>query len=248
MGIYPWMPGGRIALKGEPDSQTAAAACLQSVTHRSFYARYIKRPADLAVSTLALIACLPVLLIAALIIVLESPGAPFFTQKRVGAAGREFDIYKLRTMYDGAHAHGFVTRTSDNRITKVGKFLRDTKIDEIPQLWNVIKGDMSIIGPRPLSTDECLHISSELGYPDSYPGFHLKGTPGMTGLEQIYRIHPLVYAERFYWNAFYEDNLSAALDFKIFLTTMLMCNLVCLVTAAGGILELSSLLRSWLWH
>ena len=215
---------------------------------QSPYCKYLKPALDITVAWLALIACLPILLVAYLLILCESPGSPIYRQKRIGTGGKPFEIYKLRTMYDGADLLDFKTRTLDSRVTRLGRFLRDTKIDEIPQLWNVIRGEMSLIGPRPLSAEECGFITDILGYPPDYPGFRIRVKPGLTGLEQIYRIHPSVYTDRFAWNADYENKISLAQDLKILVTTMLMCNLVCVVTVVGGILELTWLAWLWLHH
>src|SRR5262249_19567885 len=138
---------------------------------------------------------------------------------------------------------GFCTVNEDSRVTRLGGVLRATKIDEIPQVWNVLRGDMSLIGPRPLSVAECDYIRDCLQYEPSHPGFYPSVRPGLTGPEQIYRIHPSVYSQRFDWNASYEANLSPYLDLKIFVTTMLQCKLVCIATAVGGILELAWLMK-----
>ena len=238
-------------LNGNPESLAAdsdVAYSGEATLGRSFYCRYVKRAIDLVISWLALIACLPVLLVASLLLVLETPGSPIFTQRRVGRRGQPFPIFKLRTMHDGADEKDFRTRTLDTRITRLGKFLRQTKIDEIPQLWNVIRGDMSLIGPRPLSADECSYIADSLGYSPGYPGFHPNVLPGLTGLEQIYRIHPSVYFQRFSWNAEYEKHISPALDLKIFVTTLIQYKPVCAATVIGGIFEIAWLVKLLLVH
>lgn len=206
---------------------------------RGLYRDYLKRPIDVVVSAAALIACLPVMAVACALISLETSGLPVYKQKRVGVGGKSFDIYKLRTMYEGADRLGFVTIRGDLRITRLGKFLRDTKIDELPQLWNILRGDMSLIGPRPLSVDECEHVIGSLGYGPEHPGFYPSVLPGLTGLEQIYRIHPLDYRERFLWNAYYETDLSLILDLKVLYATFMMCQLVCIATIFGGIVQLA---------
>jgi len=211
----------------------------QGQLFHDFYRDHVKRPVDLVVATVALVACLPVLLLASFLIRLESPGSPLFKQKRIGRNGKPFDILKLRTMYEGADRQGFKTDRGDPRVTRLGNFLRDTKLDELPQLLNIVYGEMSLIGPRPLSVDESEFVTNELGYGSGHPGFFPTVRPGCTGLEQIYRIHPLVYSERFQWNAFYESKLSLMADLKILVATMLMCRLVCLATICGAILELA---------
>lgn len=207
-------------------------------TCSGFYLMYVKRPIELFVTVVAVLFCLPIMALLCLFISLETPGCPIYRQKRVGLNGRIFNLYKLRTMYAGTEHHGFRTGSNDRRVTRFGKFLRETKIDEIPQLFNVLRGDMSLIGPRPLSRDEVKHFIEVLGYSTSAPGLVPSLLPGLTGLEQIYRIHPHSYDDRFRWNAQYELSVSLLLDLRIVLTTVLSYRLICLATILGGILEL----------
>ena len=131
------------------------------VQQRSAYL-HIKRAQDVVLSLVGLVVLMPILLLIALIIVIESPGeSPIFIQTRVGKNGKEFRFFKFRTMYPDAESHleqllaknemnGPVFKIKDDpRITKVGKILRRTSVDELPQLWNILKGDMSLVGPRP---------------------------------------------------------------------------------------------------
>lgn len=105
---------------------------------------------DIIFSTLGIIILLPLFMIICLIIKADSKGGCFYIQERIGKDGKPFGIYKFRTMRSGADSAGLLTiGTNDKRITRVGTFLRKTKIDELPQLWNVLKGEMSIVGPRP---------------------------------------------------------------------------------------------------
>jgi len=114
------------------------------------YKLYFKRLFDFIASIIGLLVLFPILIIIALWIKLSSQGSLFYTQKRVGKDFKEFTIYKFRSMIVGADTKGpSVTSADDPRITKVGKFIRKTKIDELPQLLNVLKGDMSLVGPRP---------------------------------------------------------------------------------------------------
>jgi lipopolysaccharide/colanic/teichoic acid biosynthesis glycosyltransferase len=109
-----------------------------------------KRLFDIVFSLICLILGLPLFLVIAVWIALDSPGSIFFRQTRIGQFGREFTIYKFRTMVVDAEAKGKqITTTGDSRITKIGKFLRKYKLDELPQFFNVLKGDMSLVGPRP---------------------------------------------------------------------------------------------------
>ncbi len=109
----------------------------------------VKRIFDVLASTIGLIILSPLFLLISLAIKLESKGKIFYLQKRVGLNGREFKLIKFRSMYENSDKKGLLTIGDDNRITKVGKFLRKYKLDELPQLINVIKGEMSIVGPRP---------------------------------------------------------------------------------------------------
>ena len=109
----------------------------------------MKRMFDIVVAGLALIMLAPLLLLIALLIKLDSRGPSLFKQERIGKGFRPFSIYKFRTMRDDAHATSSLTIGADPRITRAGKYLRASKIDELPQLLNVVKGDMSLVGPRP---------------------------------------------------------------------------------------------------
>lgn len=139
----------------------------------------MKRAFDLVVSLVGLALLLPVLAIAGLAIKLDSPGPVFYASSRVGKDGRLFGLYKLRTMVSGADRMGSsVTRGGDPRITRVGRLLRRAKLDEVPNLINVLRGEMSVVGPRPevpewvkLYTTEQLQV--------------LQARPGITGLAQV---------------------------------------------------------------
>ena len=141
----------------------------------TFYLRHLKRVMDFVVALAGLIVTFPLLLLCAVAIRLDSHGPVLFRQKRVGQYGKEFAILKLRTMVHGAEAKGpKLTAAHDPRITRVGKWLRRTKIDEIPQLLNVLKGEMSVVGPRPELPEYVLTYTEE-----QKRAFKLK--PGITG-------------------------------------------------------------------
>jgi lipopolysaccharide/colanic/teichoic acid biosynthesis glycosyltransferase len=140
---------------------------------------FVKRFTDIVISIVSLILTLPIFIFTAIAIKLESKGPVFFIQKRTGLNGIAFNMIKFRGMIDNALMFGpELTQPNDPRITKVGKFLRRTSIDELPQLINVLKGEMSIIGPRP----EILSITSK--YSDEHKGV-FKFIPGITGYSQI---------------------------------------------------------------
>lgn len=142
----------------------------------------MKRTLDLALSLVALLILSPVLFGAALAIALESGFPVLFRQTRLGLHGREFGMLKFRSMVKNAASIGpYFTSTSDPRVTRVGRFIRRTSIDELPQLWNVIKGEMSIVGPRPHALVHDEQFSSML---EDYASRH-QVKPGITGLAQV---------------------------------------------------------------
>jgi exopolysaccharide biosynthesis polyprenyl glycosylphosphotransferase len=144
---------------------------------------FSKRAIDIAASTLGLLIASPLLLLCGIAIWLDSPGSIFFTQERVGKGGQLFSVWKLRSMRSDAEAEcGPVwTQTGDGRVTRVGKLLRKTRLDEVPQLWNVLKGEMSLVGPRPERPGFVESLSMR------YPYFALRASlkPGVTGWAQI---------------------------------------------------------------
>jgi len=140
-----------------------------------------KRALDLILSSVALVFLSPVFLLIAAAIKLESPGPAIFTQWRSGLFGRPFLVYKFRTMKVTTQAGNAPAEREDPRITRLGRILRRTSVDELPQLWNVIRGDMSLVGPRPHAVD---HDLEYLRVVDGY-GVRFAAKPGITGLSQI---------------------------------------------------------------
>lgn len=140
-----------------------------------------KRAFDVSLTFLVILLCSPVLLGIAAAVWLTSEGPVIFRQRRIGWKGREFIMYKFRTMKDGTSKRLDLVTRNDPRVTRVGNFLRATHMDELPQLFNVLKGDMSLVGPRP---DE-FHIAQHLAM--SVPGYGecLDMIPGLTGLSQL---------------------------------------------------------------
>jgi lipopolysaccharide/colanic/teichoic acid biosynthesis glycosyltransferase len=193
---------------------------------QSFYARYGKRPLDILLVLLAAPFLLPVVLLLALVIWYNGE-KPFYTQLRVGRSGRSFRLWKLRTMVGNADAclaeyldanpeakaEWDLTQKlkKDPRITSTGRFLRKTSLDELPQLWNVFRGDMSIVGPRPMMLDQAT----------LYPGadyYHLR--PGVTGLWQISDRNESSFAARAGFDARYANDLSLRQDAMIVAKTV----------------------------
>ena len=181
----------------------------------------IKRAFDLAVSLLLLILTAPLFLVLAVIIRISSPGPAFFVQERVGLRGKLFRLYKFRTMYAHAECYDYSPKhIRDPRITRVGRFLRRTSLDEIPQILNVLKGDMSLVGPRP----EMPFIVSQ------YQALHrlrLTVTPGITGLWQLSADRACQIHENIEYDLYYIRNQCFFMDLAILLHT--------LVFAAKGI-------------
>lgn len=179
----------------------------------------IKRCVDLIGSLIGLIILSPFLLIISLIIKLTSKGTVFFLQDRLGKDGRTFKIIKFRTMVMGAEKKGdglFVYGTNDNRITGIGKILRKTSLDEIPQLINVIMGDMSIVGPRPPVT--YFPYKGYEGYPDwAKKRFQMR--PGITGLAQIRTRTTAPWDERILIDNEYIDKFNVLFDLNIIFKT-----------------------------
>jgi lipopolysaccharide/colanic/teichoic acid biosynthesis glycosyltransferase len=175
---------------------------------------FIKRFTDIVISVISLIFTLPIFILSAIAIKLESKGPVFFIQKRAGLNGKAFDMLKFRGMIDNALKYGpELTQQNDPRITKVGRFLRRTSIDELPQLINVLKGEMSIIGPRP----EILSITSR--YSEEHKEV-FKYVPGITGYSQINGRQMLTPEQRTEMEIDYYNNETFWSDIKIIYRTI----------------------------
>lgn len=177
----------------------------------------LKRVFDIVFSLCLLILTLPIMVIVAILIKIESPGPVIYKQTRVGLQGKLFVIKKFRSMVNDSEKH-YITwaRENDDRITRVGKFIRKTRIDELPQLINVIKGDMSIIGPRPERPEFTLEFCKI--YPDFKKRLAIR--PGMTGLAQVNGGYDLSPKEKLEYDLEYIKNRSLLLDLKIMLKTI----------------------------
>ena len=178
----------------------------------------IKRSGDIVVSLLAAICLSPVLLLTAIAIKLESRGPVIFRQERLGVKGRPFKIYKFRSMVVGAERQGtgVYSYKGDARITRVGRFIRATSIDELPQLFNIIRGEMSLIGPRPALTYHPWPFEQYTEHQRRM--FDVR--PGITGWAQIHGRKEVPWPERIELNIFYVDNMSFALDMRILFNTV----------------------------
>jgi len=180
-----------------------------------FYAPWLKRAFDLVAGAALLVLASPILLGAAVALRLDSRGPALFRQTRVGRQGRTFTILKLRTMLDGSThlGTGLETHRDDFRITRVGRILRNTRMDELPQLLNVLRGDMSLVGPRPLLPDA-------LPYYSETDLQRLQVPPGMTGWQQVNGASRHNWQERVALDVWYVKHWGFWLDLWILLLTV----------------------------
>jgi len=177
----------------------------------------IRRAVDVVASALALLLSSPLLLAAMLAIRLESPGPMIYRQRRAGRGGKPFDVLKLRTMVDGAEhiGAGMAVNANDSRITRVGAFLRRSSLDELPNLLNVLRGEMTLVGPRPtLPAQVDRYTERQRG--------RLAVKPGITGWAQVNGRASLPWPERIELDLYYVENRSLSLDLRILLRTPAM--------------------------
>ena len=176
----------------------------------------LNRAADVALASAGLVVSAPVLAAAALAIKLEDRGPVLYRQRRVGLGGEEFELLKLRTMVVGAERQGagYAVNEGDPRITRVGHVLRRLSLDELPQLWNVVRGDMSVIGPRPTLRYQVEEYTERQRR-------RLDVKPGLTGWAQIHGRARLPWQERIELDVWYVEHRSPALDLRILLRTPL---------------------------
>ena len=180
----------------------------------------IKRVTDVVLSIFLIIIFSPIVLVSALLIKLESKGPAFFIQKRTGKDEHVFNLIKLRSMYENAEINGPVwADQNDSRVTKVGRWIRRFRIDELPQLWNILRGEMSFIGPRPERPEFISVLEKQIPY------YYLRHSvkPGLTGWAQVHYPYgaSLEDAEiKLEYDLYYLKNMSLFLDFQIFLKTI----------------------------
>ncbi len=208
------------------------------LARRTIVAHGVKRTLDIAVASIVLVVSIPVLLLSIAAIALSSRGAPLFVQERVGKDGRHFRFYKLRTMVAGnddtvqvawaaqwvrgGGFDGLYKLVHDDRITRVGHFLRRYSIDELPQMWNVIRGDMSLVGPRPA-------LPHEVAMYDDTARRRLTVKPGVTGLWQVSGRSELSFPEMIALDLHYATWWSLRSDLRILARTP-----VAAITARGA--------------
>lgn len=181
---------------------------------RSFYDKYIKRSIDFVLSLIAIIILSPVLAIVALLVRIKLGGPVFFKQKRPGLNEKVFTMYKFRTMTDERDSEGELL-PDEVRLTKFGKTLRSTSLDELPELFNILKGDMAIVGPRPLLVQYLPLYNEEQ---------HMRHLvrPGITGYAQVNGRNSLRWEEKFELDQEYVARIGIKLDLKIIVKTFLV--------------------------
>jgi len=178
----------------------------------------IKRLLDIILSLIGIIIISPIFLIVAIAIKIDSKGPVIFKQKRLGKNGKEFEIYKFRSMVVGAEkiGTGVYSKKGDSRVTRVGNFIRMTSIDELPQLVNILKGEMSFIGPRPVLTYHPWKLEE---YTEEQLA-RFEVNPGVTGWAQIHGRKDVPWDKRIQLDVYYVQNISFLLDLKIFFKTI----------------------------
>lgn len=176
--------------------------------------RFAKRVFDLALSSVLLIFVFPLLPVLALIVKLSEKGPVFFCQERVGYLGRRFRVIKFRTMVPNAmELGGYATSTRDPRITSLGRVLRRWGLDELPQLWNVVRGEMSLVGPRPT-------LAYQVEAYSNHQKKRLLVRPGLSGLAQVSGRNQLTWPEKIELDIKYIENYSLSQDIKILFQTV----------------------------
>lgn len=185
---------------------------MQTILSKPIYQLYFKRPLDLFLSLFSLILLLPLLIILAILVRFMLGKPIFFKQKRPGLNERIFTIYKFRTMTNACDSSNELL-PEEFRLTKFGRYLRNCSLDEIPELFNIMKGDMSFVGPRPLLTQ---YIGL---YNDEQKRRHLV-MPGLTGLAQVYGRNSISWEEKFAYDVQYVNHVTFSGDMKIFFVTL----------------------------
>ncbi len=177
------------------------------------YKKVFKRLLDLVIAVLAFLFFLPFFIAIYILLLLKTENGVFFKQQRPGLNGEIFTVFKFKTMTDEKDAEGSLL-PDDQRLTNLGKFIRATSLDEIPQLLNVIKGDMSLVGPRPL-------LVKYLPLYNDFQKRRHEVKPGITGWAQVNGRNAISWEQKFEYDVWYVDNISFILDIKILLLTAL---------------------------
>lgn len=177
----------------------------------------VKRVFDIVIAAIGLVLSAPIVLIFALLVSIETPGMPFYSQERVGKNGKEFQIFKIRSMHDDAERKGAKwAEKNDSRITKVGGFIRKTRIDELPQFLNILRGEMSLIGPRP---ERRIFIEE---FEKDIPNFsdRLMVKPGLTGWAQVNGGYDIDPKEKLTLDLYYIEHMGFKIDAVILFKTV----------------------------
>ena len=177
-----------------------------------FYAKYVKRYLDVFVSLVGLLVLSPVLLLLIIFGTIEMKANPFFTQKRPGKDGKIFNLIKFRTMTNEKDKEGNLL-PDEQRLTAYGKFLRSTSLDELPELWNILKGDLSLIGPRPL-------LVKYLPLYNSFQRHRHDVRPGLTGYAQVHGRNQVSWEKKFEMDVWYVQHVTFLEDLKILFETV----------------------------
>jgi lipopolysaccharide/colanic/teichoic acid biosynthesis glycosyltransferase len=181
----------------------------------------LKRALDVGLSGIGLVVSAPLWAAIAAAIKMDSRGPVFYTQARVGAGGRPFNVLKFRSMIaDAERASGPLQAGADDpRVTRVGHLLRATAMDELPQLWNIFRGDMSFVGPRALRPEEIEFVGGAAVPLDRIPGFaeRCRVPPGLTGIAQIYAPRDITRRQKFRFDRLYIGRQSLLLDVRLIL-------------------------------
>ena len=176
------------------------------------YSKFFKRLIDFIISLIAIIILSPIFVLFTIWLYISNQGKPFFTQERPGKNTKIFKVIKFKTMNDKRELNGKLLPDSE-RLTNIGKFVRSTSIDELPQLINVLKGDMSLIGPRPL-------LVKYLPLYSSKQARRHEVRPGITGWAQVNGRNTISWEQKFEYDVWYVDNISFFIDLRIFFLTL----------------------------
>lgn len=181
----------------------------------------MKRAFDVVLASFGLVLAAPVCALLAALIKLEDGGPVFFTQPRAGLGGRPFRVWKLRSMRPDADAlsGALQARHGDPRVTRVGRLMRGTAMDELPQLWNILRGDMSFVGPRALLPGEIEREGDALVKLEDVPGYEerIRVRPGLTGIAQVYAPRDASRRNKFRYDRVYVNSRSRTLDLRLIL-------------------------------